>query len=202
VSGIWDASCAVTAAAVCSACATPLPCPGEGDCCVDNGTPGCSDATCCEDVCSIDPRCCDDVWNADCAFTANLLCGGVGAQYCGFCPGTETCCEFHASPGCDRESCCTLVCGMDATCCTDRWSLSCRRLALDNCPATVCDCATPGDFDEDGGMTLGDVADFMNCYTGSAGGPVDTACACADFNGDGVVDAKDTRDFVAEITGP
>jgi len=64
----------------------------------------------------------------------------------------------------------------------------------------VCDCATPGDFDEDGVVTLTDVADFMNCYTGSVGGPI--ATACADFNGDGVVDAKDTRDLVERLASP
>ncbi len=200
--GAWDVECAATAATVCTACVPPFDCPNEGDCCADNGTPGCSDAECCEAVCSLDPRCCDDAWNAECAETANLLCGGVGEQYCGFCPGAESCCEFHASSGCDRESCCNLVCGLDVTCCTDRWSLSCRRLALDNCATTVCDCVLPGDFDGDGLVTLADAAEFQNCYASTVEGPIDTACACADFNGDGSANAKDTRALIAAFTGP
>ncbi len=199
---VWDAACVATAATVCTACAPPFDCPNDGDCCTDNGTPGCRDAACCEAVCSLDPRCCDDGWNAECAVTANLLCGGVGEQYCGFCPGTESCCESHASPGCDSEACCNLVCGLDVTCCTDRWSLSCQSLALDHCATSVCDCAVPGDFDGDGLVTLADVAEFQNCYTDGAPGPIDTACVCADFNGDDLVDAKDTQALVAALAGP
>ena len=36
------------AAALCAPGTCPGPCPGEGDCCVENGTPGCDDATCCD----------------------------------------------------------------------------------------------------------------------------------------------------------
>jgi hypothetical protein len=129
------------------------------------------------------------------------LCGGIGEEYCGFCPGTESCCEIHASPGCDRQTCCELVCANDATCCTDRWSLSCRRLARETCAASVCECDSPGDFDGDGRVTLSDVAEFQTCYSGT-GGTVTTACACADFDGDGAADSEDTRALVAELTGP
>jgi len=200
-SGTWDASCAALARQSCSACVPPPVCPGDGDCCAANGSPGCDDAACCEAVCTLDPSCCDTEWTDDCAVTANLLCGRAGAEYCGFCPGTDPCCEIHDTPGCNRQSCCDIVCGLDSTCCTDRWSLSCRAKANDNCAASVCACAFPGDFDDDGAVSLTDVAEFMNCYTG-ASGTVGDLCACADFNGDGSADGKDTRPLSISLTGP
>ena len=38
-------------------------CPGSGDCCVPNGTPGCSDFECCDFICFIDSYCCDVEWD-------------------------------------------------------------------------------------------------------------------------------------------
>jgi hypothetical protein len=45
-------------------------CPGTGDCCEANGTPGCEDSACCTLVCSIDPSCCDSEWDASCGAIA------------------------------------------------------------------------------------------------------------------------------------
>ena len=42
-------------------------CPGAGDCCASNGSPGCNDADCCECECAIDPFCCDIEWDGLCA---------------------------------------------------------------------------------------------------------------------------------------
>ena len=53
-------------------------CPGEGDCCEDNGTPSCNDPACCNSVCLVDPFCCDEEWDqicADLAVDMCLLCG-------------------------------------------------------------------------------------------------------------------------------
>lgn len=46
---------------VASAATAGDPCgdPAAGDCFVANGTPGCSDATCCNIVCNLDSFCCD-----------------------------------------------------------------------------------------------------------------------------------------------
>ncbi|MFQ5489200.1 MAG: hypothetical protein ACE5GE_00650, partial [Phycisphaerae bacterium] len=48
--------------------------PGSGDCCSDNGTPGCEDPTCCDLVCAADSFCCDTTWDGLCADTAAALC--------------------------------------------------------------------------------------------------------------------------------
>ncbi|MCZ6445837.1 MAG: hypothetical protein O6758_06605, partial [Planctomycetota bacterium] len=45
-------------------------CPGAGDCCVANGSPGCDDAKCCNAVCAILPGCCFFNWDNFCALVA------------------------------------------------------------------------------------------------------------------------------------
>jgi hypothetical protein len=52
-------------------------CPGEGDCCEANGTPGCDDVECCEAVCASDPFCCEVEWDGLCADEAAELCVGL-----------------------------------------------------------------------------------------------------------------------------
>ncbi len=52
-------------------------CPGQGDCSVPNGTPGCSDAACCATICVVDPFCCESQWDQVCADEATMLCGGA-----------------------------------------------------------------------------------------------------------------------------
>lgn len=57
-------------------------CPGAGDCCEPNLTPGCALVNCCNTVCALDPFCCDVLWDIDCADAAlaDPTCG------CGSCP--------------------------------------------------------------------------------------------------------------------
>ncbi|MHC4429813.1 MAG: proprotein convertase P-domain-containing protein, partial [Planctomycetota bacterium] len=53
-------------------------CPGEGDCCVANGTPGCDDVDCCNLICdTLDPFCCDSFWDSICAGEAQSNCGDL-----------------------------------------------------------------------------------------------------------------------------
>jgi len=59
-------------------------CPGEGDCCVANETPGCNDETCCSTVCACDSFCCDVIWDIDCA-------DGSGPFGVDGCNGLELC---------------------------------------------------------------------------------------------------------------
>ena len=47
---------------------------GGTDCRVAVATPGCSDAVCCDSVCSRDPTCCEVVWDQACADLANCSC--------------------------------------------------------------------------------------------------------------------------------
>ena len=67
----WDVTCKDLANSLCGNCGDPL----AGDCCVANGTPGCDDATCCREVCAIDPVCCAGAWDLLCASQAVSICG-------------------------------------------------------------------------------------------------------------------------------
>jgi len=40
---------------------------GPSDCCVANGTPGCSDMDCQDIICAVDPFCCNTAWDGICA---------------------------------------------------------------------------------------------------------------------------------------
>jgi len=58
----------------CSSCPLFPACPGEGDCFVPNGTPGCADSACCELICGLDAFCCDSEWDQLCADQAAANC--------------------------------------------------------------------------------------------------------------------------------
>ena len=109
-------------------------CPGEGDCCEANGTPGCVDIECCEMVCGIESFCCDIQWDAICADVAQELCEncpGCGDVFAG------SCCEANASPYCDDEACCDIVCGIEPYCCSIEWDSSCASTATALCDSCV-----------------------------------------------------------------
>lgn len=78
----WDGLCVTNVETLgCGSCSGGGgPCPGSGDCYVDNGTPGCDDAACCNAVCAADAFCCDDNWDQLCADAAPGLCGGGGGS--------------------------------------------------------------------------------------------------------------------------
>ena len=57
-------------------------CPGDGDCCESNWTPGCDDPECCNTVCGLDPWCCDNAWDPVCAAEAEYLCPACGPGPC------------------------------------------------------------------------------------------------------------------------
>ena len=48
--------------------------PEAGDCCVATGKPGCTDDTCCNLVCDLDPFCCLAGWDSMCVNLASDLC--------------------------------------------------------------------------------------------------------------------------------
>ncbi len=110
-------------------------CPGDGDCCVNNGTPGCDDPECCEIVCAIDPFCCDESWDDICAGEAADLCGdlcGGDPFECGD-PASGDCCEANGTPGCDDPECCEIVCAINPFCCEKEWDFICAGEAEDLC---------------------------------------------------------------------
>lgn len=75
---VWDSLCVATARRVCGSgvesCAS---CPGLGDCCQANGSGGCTEESCCREVCAVDPYCCDNEWDAFCAASAAWSCGNT-----------------------------------------------------------------------------------------------------------------------------
>ncbi len=133
----WDANndtlpdAADTPGVINLACA-PASCgnPFAGDCFVANGTPGCNDASCCNEVCAADPFCCQVAWDEACAGLAALQCGDP----CGG-PLAENCFQPNSDGegGCENPVCCSLVCQIDPTCCTGVWDQPCADIAAQTC---------------------------------------------------------------------
>ena len=136
--GRWDEFCAATARSLGNpggpcfdACPVPQ-CgdPAAGNCCKPNGTPNCSDESCCETVCDLDSYCCDVAWDLSCTLLAvdncDDLCGGGLA--CGD-PDAGPCDKPHEDPYCDDEGCCEFVCLLDVTCCSVSWDAGCVAIA-------------------------------------------------------------------------
>ncbi len=71
----WDAYCAFVASLTCDA-PPPVPCgsPSAGSCTEPHATPSCSDAACCNTVCSFVPACCSVAWDAVCVSIADGNC--------------------------------------------------------------------------------------------------------------------------------
>ncbi|MHC4909594.1 MAG: hypothetical protein ACYTF9_07760, partial [Planctomycetota bacterium] len=124
----WDSACASDAFELCDGCMT-CGASGAGNCCVDNGTPFCDDAACCEAVCAVDPFCCDTEWDGTCAGEADGLCAGCFSA----CPGEGDCCVNNGTPGCDDAGCCKAVCAADAFCCDNNWDSICAGDAAKIC---------------------------------------------------------------------
>lgn len=72
----WDEICVVSV--VIHGCGVCEGVGGEGDCCADNGTPGCDDDTIEACVCEADSVCCLEAWDETCA-------QGVEFEGCGRC---------------------------------------------------------------------------------------------------------------------
>ncbi|MHC5029074.1 MAG: hypothetical protein ACYTGR_20175, partial [Planctomycetota bacterium] len=167
----WDQICADAAADLCGKlCGGPPPtgCPGEGNCCEPNGTPGCDDAECCELICSLDPFCCDTEWDGLCAKAALLECEGCAAGDCG-----DGCCfDANGGAGCNDEECCQAVCANDPFCCDSEWDGLCAKLALDICTG---DCE--GDTNGDESVDVQDLTNVILAWgTGDFDADVDHNC--------------------------
>ncbi len=176
----WDSLCASVAGDTCPVCGAG--CPGSGNCCAANGTPGCDDAFCCSLVCVGDPFCCDTDWDAACALQATGLC--TACQ--GGCPGGGDCCTFNGTPGCDNELCCEDVCTVDSFCCTSLWDALCAELAGKLCPPCAPE-PVDGDIDGDGVVGIVDFTMLLGAW-----GSCNECAACpADFDGDCGVGVED-----------
>ncbi|HMN95204.1 MAG TPA: hypothetical protein PKC43_02455 [Phycisphaerales bacterium] len=150
-----------------------LACPGIGSCYEVHGPPGCSDAACCEAICTADPFCCTTTWDALCVDAAWLGCAGCGA------PGANSCFQPHAGTGCSVSSCCQVVCAADPFCCATMWDTICVGKAFAMCCSPTCF----GDLD---GNLAVDGADLGILLASWGPGP-----GCADLDGNGIVDGAD-----------
>ncbi len=123
-------------------CSTSLAqCPAAGSCLVEHATPGCDDPTCCNLVCSFDPFCCTDSWDLSCAVIAASSCDIGTPGECGD-PLAGSCFQVHGTGACDDASCCTMVCQVDPTCCSQAWDSICVALANSLCTIS-CEVACP-----------------------------------------------------------
>ncbi len=131
----WDTICANEANELCpNLCGSDQVCPNLTHGCLEQGTPGCNDVTCCNAVCSADPFCCVVKWDAFCAESALTLCPDQCGGF-GICPNPSHTCYQTGSPGCSTPECCYEVCSQMPLCCIIAWDSSCVTLAQ-----VVCGC--------------------------------------------------------------
>jgi hypothetical protein len=132
----WDQSCADLAD---SSCIGLCGATASGDCGLPHSNPGCSNAECCEAVCAVDPACCQFSWDTTCVFESDFYCTFGPPVECGA-AGQESCTIVHASPGCADATCCSTVCGLDPTCCSNSWDSICVALATQYCAGCTVNC--------------------------------------------------------------
>ncbi len=172
----------IVAALVFSPGAARAACPGEGDCCQPNGSPGCEDKECCEFICNVDRFCCLFEWDDLCVQQANDACICGHPHFCGF-DFAGDCCQPNDSPGCNHAPCCDAVCPIDPFCCDTEWDDFCTNLAFENC--TVC--SITGDLNGDGVVNVLDLLILLENW-----GQCDNTRDCpADLNDDGIVNVMD-----------
>ncbi|MBL9119270.1 MAG: trypsin-like peptidase domain-containing protein [Phycisphaerae bacterium] len=94
--------------------------------CYVTGSAGCTDATCCNTVCTLDPFCCNNSWDVFCVESAAANCPGCGN------PNGGSCYAEHG-PYCADESCCNNVCAFDPFCCDSSWDNLCVDEAFTEC---------------------------------------------------------------------
>ena len=183
----WDQVCADQAADLCSdLCGGGGgPCgEGAGDCCdpAGNGTPGCDDIECCEQICAADPFCCDTSWDGICAGAAAAECAVCQApQLCP--PDADGCCyAANGTPGCNDPACCETVCGIDPFCCDIEWDGTCAAQAVDACFSTTCEGNTNGDL-------AVDVEDLVNVIL--AWDSTEFCGTGPDVSPNGIIDVED-----------
>jgi len=202
---VWDELCAALALIECGNCGTPA----AGSAYTANGSPGCANLACCEEVCVVDPVCCDSTWDVSCVTTAFENCTNCGDAAAG------SPFEANGTPGCDDAECCFGVCSVDDTCCDVEWDEACATLAFEICG--TCGGADVGSCNESND-TPG-CADAACCSAVCLDDPYcceviwDTVCAGAanticgspcigDLNGDGGVDGGDLASLLGGWGGP
>ncbi len=139
----WDGAC-VSEAQMIPGCVAAESCgaPNARACVLASLTPGCSDASCCQKICSeYDPWCCDVRWDEVCAAEAFVFCSYPPPG------GTRSPCdERHATPGCNVAECASKVCSIPGFefCCDLRWDTACVQ-AADSLCVGLYECPGSGD---------------------------------------------------------
>lgn len=123
----WDGECVSISIMQCENNCPSIDIMGEGDCCEENGTPGCDDPAITQCRCAADPFCCDEEWDQICINGATLDCG-AGCEL----PAGD-CCEENGTPGCDDMAVQDCTCMLDAFCCDNTWDAMCVNTAVANC---------------------------------------------------------------------
>lgn len=196
----WDATCVGEAGSLCDGCGDPT----AAACCVVHASPYCNDSACCEAVCVLDPFCCDVGWDASCVAAA-LAAPSCGCDPCSV--SVESCFAEHAGPGCEDQSCCTVVCGSDPSCCEIAWDTGCKDAANVACGgcggfgAGSCYCPHPSVGCNDAGccrdVCEADPTCCADAWDAVCATQAESICGCifdADVNG--VVDAADLAVFL------
>lgn len=122
-------------------------CPSPGSNCFSaHEGVGCSDETCCNTLCAVDPYCCEVVYDDFCVGEARGLCDG-GFDVCGS-PLTESCLTVSEAPGCNDAECCDAVCSVDPDCCLTAWDEVCvadlePTICFGACQSGAGSCFTP-----------------------------------------------------------
>ncbi len=168
-------------------------CPGQGDCCAVNGTPGCDCSRCCQSVCSFDSFCCDNAWDGFCAFIAsidpNCDCGAVnptGSEDCNsnaipdeceVADGTVEDCNVNMVPdSCERD--CNQSGQPDDCDLDDATSFDCNN----NRVPDECDIVVPDTADGQDACSDAQIICPGNLYTGSTGRATNDGSATCGFS--------------------
>ena len=196
----WDDLCADRALEICAGCGDE----NSGSPFEENGTPGCSDRTCCEIVCALDDYCCSTEWDEFCAADALINCTGCGDDDAG------SPYQTHEAASNDME-CCQQVCGFDPACCIEAWDEDCVSASVRLCAgcgeeeagSPFLNNGTPGCEDADCCIRVCNIDPFCcetawdsNCARFAA-----TRCfgwCLGDFNFDGKVEGADLGIIIAE----
>jgi hypothetical protein len=108
----WDDICAGQVESLgCGSCSAP-------SCCETRGEPGCGDSDVEQCVCDADPYCCGTAWDSLCVAEIETL-------GCGSCEDVGSCCETHATSGCEDAEAEACVCDEDPYCCSTAWDSLC-----------------------------------------------------------------------------
>lgn len=133
-------------------------------------------------------------WNGSLG-SATLLVRYVGVQPSCDSPGALECCSAHPgdrAPFCSDETCCQLICGIDAYCCSIHWDETCADYSNRFCSA----CGGPGaPAPSDECPT-----DLLLPVGGSV--PVNNVQANTSFGGQSCVDIAAARDVYVAFVAP